>query len=153
MQTYHEISYILGIPASIFCGIMLVAIGLSVTRPENGQLVRRHSARDRYWSVLPEICERSEGVLHPSQPRHLDATDDTTDVVGPEMEHWPTVGRRAIDSPVRHMPVPQDWRPYVGDLRIALLETCTAQYLFVRQPKDQLDTTRTQFVRAYAYTG
>jgi hypothetical protein len=61
-----------------------------------------------------------------------------------------SVGRHARESLVKVMPVDSEWAPPIGDVRIALLETPTAEYLFARRPKDQLDTSR--LVRAYAYS-
>ena len=151
--TYASISYILGIPSAIFCGAMLVAIGLSVTRPENPRDIRRHTGVHVYWRLQPELLERSEGVLHTGYhvPRHnADLLEDPITVMHYDLESARQVGRRGAESPARNMPVSHDWRPCSGELRIALLETRTAEYLFARKPKDQLDTARTQFVRSYA---
>jgi hypothetical protein len=133
-------SYVIAIPASILVAIILVAIGLAVTRVPRPQIIRRHSGADTYWSVQPEQLNRVEGVLTAEhRPRHYaDDSDDTMVLHTEDMEAWETVGRRAVDSPVRHVPVPPHWAPPIGDLRIAILETMTAEYLFVRQPKDQL---------------
>jgi hypothetical protein len=87
-----------------------------------------------------------EYVDPPYVPRHLrsDAellaeldfeitVDLTTEFLNPVI-----TGRRAIDSPVRHTPVAPHWAPPIGDIRIAILDTPTAEYLFVRKSKDQL---------------
>lgn len=134
-------SYVIAIPATIACALLLVGIGLAVSRRQSPELVRRHSGADTYWSILPEKLDSSVGVLHPVRgPRHAAPVDDedtiVLDIDG--METWESVGRRAEDSPVRHTQVPQDWRPPIGSLRIAILETPTAEYLFARKPKDQL---------------
>lgn len=146
-------SYVIAIPATIVCALILVGIGLAVSRKQSSELVRRHSGADTYWTVLPEKLESSVGVLTPDRgPRHAaPANDEDTVVLDIEgMEMWESVGRRAVDSPVRHTQVPQDWRPPIGSLRIAILETATAEYLFVKQPKDQL---RPRSVRPYMLTG
>lgn len=145
-------SYVIAIPATIACALLLVGIGLAVSRRQSPELVRRHSGADTYWSIQPEQIVRPEGVLtREHQPLHAASVDDedTVDLTA-DLESYVSVGRRAVDSPVRHQEVAPNWVPPVGDLRIAILETATAEYLFVKQPKDQL---RPRLVRSYVHTG
>jgi len=92
--------------------------------------------------ILALVTTR-EFVDPPYVPRHLrldenilaeldfEITQDlTTEFLNPVI-----TGRRAIDSPARHLPVPHDWTPPIGQIRIALLETPTAEYLIARRPK------------------
>lgn len=144
---------IIAIPVSILAAMLLVAIGLLVTAKPSPQLVRRHTGPHNYWSVQPEQIDHVEGVLHAEyKPRRYANRDDddTTDVIyTPDMEGWETTGRRGLDSPVRHQQVPTHWVPPIGNLRIAILETMTAEYLFVKKPKDSLQP---QMVRPYMTT-
>ena len=150
-------SYVIAIPAAFFCAALLVAIGLWITRVPRSQIIRRHIGPDTYWSVQPEQLTRSEGVLHAEYigPRHARPVDDEDTVVietGLDLEAYECVGRRGADSPVRHQLVPQDWMPPVGDIRVALLTTPTAEYLFARKPKDQLSIeaqVQPRMVRGY----
>lgn len=146
-------TYLTAIPAVAICAILLVGIGLLVTRAERAQLIPEHSTVDRYWYRQRPVGEGPTEALRAHRPRHLDAEDITPSATGPEMEQWPTVGRRSVTSPVRHLPVSDDWTPVMGALRIALLETHTAEYLFVRKPHDQLNTTTPRFIRSYMYAG
>lgn len=148
MPTY--IATLLTIPASILCALILVGIGLAITRKQSPQLVRRHSGADTYWSIQPEQLDRPEGVLTVEHaPRHYADDDDTIILNISEMEAWESVGRRAVDSPVRHAPVDALWMPPISDIRIALLTTPTAEYLFARKPHDQLSP---RIVRPYMLT-
>ena len=151
-------SYVIAIPAIFLVAVILIAIGLFVTRTDRPQVFRRHSGRDTYWSVQPEELERSEGVLTAEhQPKHSRIIDDVYDAIGDDtvildgtIETWESVGRRAVDSPVRHVPVPPSWMPPIGDIRITLLQTPTAEYLWARKPHDQLTP---RVVRPYMLTG
>jgi hypothetical protein len=98
-----------------------------------------------------------EPVDPPYVPRHLKSDYDIlaeldfeiTQELTTEFLATPvSVGRHAISSPVRHVMVPPNWAPPIGNIRITLLETPTAEYLFARKPKDQLSLTRTQYVYA-----
>lgn len=108
------------------------------------------------------MVTKEEYVDPPYVPRHLKMQSDiladldfevaielTTEVLATPV----TIGRRAIGSPVRHMPVSCDWVPPVGHVRIAILDTPTGEYLFVRRPKDQLNTRRTRYVDSYVTAG
>lgn len=149
MPTY--IATLLVYPASMLCGLMLLGIGLAVSRTEATQSIRRHTGAQTYWSIQPEQIVRPEGVLtREHRPLHAASIDDddTVDLTA-DLESYVSVGRRAVDSPVRHQEVSPNWVPPVGDPRIAILETATAEYLFVKQPKDQL---RPRLVRPYMLT-
>ena len=147
-------TYIGAMIAIVICVLLLTGIGLAVTRRERPQLVPEHSPADRYWYRHHPIGEGpTEALRRPHRPRHLDTADTRPGVITPEMERWPATGRRAVTSLVRHIPVASDWRPVTGSTRIALLETPTAEYLFARRPKDQLNTTTPRFIRAYMYAG
>lgn len=99
----------------------------------------------------PEYVEKEPTILHVAQHLPAPVSDDgdltfelTVDLY--DMESYPQMGRRGVASIVRQQRVTDDWYPPIASVRIALLETMTAEYLFVRKPKDQLDTTRTQYV-------
>lgn len=148
-------SYVVAIPAIVLCAIVLVGIGLAVTRIPRPQIIRRHSGTDTYWSVQPEQLTRAEGVLTVEhRPKHSRIIDDVYDAIGNDdtiildgtIETWESYGRRSADSPVRHQPVPSDWMPPVGNVLIKILSTPTAEYLFARKPKDQLQP---RLVRPY----
>lgn len=146
---------IIAIPVSILAALLLFGIGLAVTRVQQPQLVRRHSGSDTYWSIQPEQIDHSEGVLTAEhRPRHSRVLDTVYDaiegqdacIVDGTIETWESFGRRGLDSPVRHQKVDDDWMPPLGNIRIALLRTPTAEYLFARKPKDQLQP---RLVRGY----
>ena len=108
--------------------------------------------------VIAQVT-KEEYVDPPYVPRHLRTDGDILaeldfDVTVELTDAWHnpiSLGRRAVGSPVRHVPVARDWMPYIGTSRIvAILETPTAEYLFARNPKDQLSTTRTQYVERVA---
>jgi hypothetical protein len=129
MWTFETISYVVGIPSVIFCVLMLAGIAITISSPRT-----------------------SESRFH--VPRHAaDEMHDPTHVMGADIEAFIQVGRHGLSSLVRYTRVASDWNPIMGSVRIALLETHTAEYLFARKPKDQLNTERVQFVRAYAYSG
>lgn len=151
----NAIAMIVAIPASILAALVLVGIGLLITSKPSPQLIRKHTGPDTYWSTTPEQLGRIEGVLTAEhRPRHNRIIDDVYDIIDTEetvilngtLETWESVGRRAADSPVRHAPVPATWMPPIGEMRIAALSTATAEYLFVRKPKDQLQP---RLVRSY----
>jgi len=150
------IAMVVAIPTSLLAALVLVGIGLLITGKPSPQLVRRHSGPDTYWSIQPEQISHSEGVLTAEyKPRRYrdDNTvdeDDSTIILDGTIETWESYGRRGADSPVRHLPVPSDWMPPLGNVRIAILETPTAEYLFARKPKDQLTT---RIVRGYMTNG
>lgn len=148
-------AFIIAVPISFLVALLLVGIGLSVSRKQSPQLIRRHSGPDTYWQLRPEQLSHSEGVLTAEhRPKHrrtvddeiFDTSEDDTIILDGTIETWESYGRRGLDSPVRHEPVPSHWVPPIGELRIAILETMTAEYLFVRQPKDQLQP---RMVRPY----
>lgn len=151
------IATLITIPASLLCALLLVGIGLAVTRTQSPQLIRKHAGADTYWSVQPERIDHVEGVLTTEhQPKHSRIIDDVNDAIGNDtvvlpgmMEMWESVGRRAVDSPVRHQRVHDYWMPPIGDIRITLLQTPTAEYLFARKSKDQLQP---RMVRPYMLT-
>lgn len=138
MPTY--IATLMVYPASALCGLLLLGIGLAVSRPEAAQTIRKHTGAQTYWSIQPEQLSRPEGVLTAEhRPRHgVSIDEDDTVDFSADLESYVSVGRRAVDSPVRHQEVPSHWVPPVGDVRIAILETATAEYLFVKKAKDQL---------------
>lgn len=141
------VAFVVAIPTSILVALILVGIGLLVTAKPNPQLVRRHSGPDTYWSIQPEQISHAEGVLTAEyKPRRYADDDDIVVLDTDDMEGWETTGRRGLDSPVRHQPVPDHWMPPIGDMRILLLQTPTAEYLWARKPKDQLQT---RMVRPY----
>lgn len=144
-------TYLTAIPAIAICVILLVGIGLLVTSVEQAQFLPEHSPGNRYWYRQLPVGEGPTEALRAHRPRHLDPDDITDTVIGPEMDQWPSTGRRGVTSPVRHIPVTNDWKPVMGAVRIALLETHTAEYMFVKKPKDQLNVAR--FVRSYVFTG
>lgn len=157
-----DLRYTVGIPFSVLLGVMLFGIGVTITAPPRSETIRRHGTRIGRWQLPAEYVDHTEGVLHAHEPRHLD--DDapsgehtgTLSIMEPRSEEimsWPQVGRRGLESIVRHTTVTENWCPYIGDPRVALLETRTAEYLFARRPKDQLDTGRTQFIRSFSYSG
>jgi hypothetical protein len=102
------------------------------------------------------LVTREEYVDPPYVPRHarsdadiLAMLDFETAVMLDDAYYIKPVslGRHGMESPVRNEPVQPEWAPPVGGIRIALLDTPTAEYLFARKPKDQLNVAR--FVRSY----
>jgi hypothetical protein len=85
----------------------------------------------------------------PNAPRHgrvgdvaimFDDHSETTIIEGvvEDLEAYVQVGRRGRYSAARNMRVSDDWKPYIGDLRLTILTQGTAEWLFVRKTKDQL---------------
>lgn len=148
----NALATVVAIPAAVLCALLLVAIGLLITARPRPQLVRRHSGPDTYWQLSEMPVDRAEGVLHREhRPRHAISIDDEdTQIIGDDLESYESFGRRSADSPVRYAIVPSDWCPPIGDIRIAILETPTAEYLFARKPKDQLTP---RIVRGYMTAG
>lgn len=91
------------------------------------------------------VATKEEYVDPPYVPRHLRLTDDEvlaeldfdiTVEITYEYLNPVQVGTHGHSSPVRNAHVASDWRPPIGNVRIALLETATAEYILARKPKD-----------------
>lgn len=94
--------------------------------------------------LLSQIL-KPDPYTSPDAPRHLVPAStikaeelEIIEGVVEDLEAYPQVGRRGRYSAVRNMRVADDWMPYIGDLRVTILLERTAEYLFVRQPVDQL---------------
>jgi len=95
--------------------------------------------------VLISQITKPDPYVPPNAPRHSvetsTAIEFNTEVYEgtiDTLESYVQVGRRGRYSAARSMPVAEDWRPYIGDLRVTILLERTAEYLFVRQPVQQL---------------
>lgn len=76
----------------------------------------------------------------PNPPRHQ-VTHSEADVIEgivDDVESYAQVGRRGRFSVARHVRVADNWLPYIGDLRITILQQSTAEFLFVRKTVSQL---------------
>lgn len=78
----------------------------------------------------------------PAEPRHLAIVDEDDDtiivshtVVGSlvfeDIQDYPQMGRRGIESVVRQQRVADDWCPLIGNHRIHWLEEQTRELVFV----------------------
>jgi hypothetical protein len=91
--------------------------------------------------------------------RHVMHVDETTrDVlegIVEDLEMYSQVGRRGRYSAVRNVRVADDWMPYIGDRLVTVLTQSTAEFLFVRQPKNQLTDPyqRAQWATQFATIG
>lgn len=117
MNQLEIISYIAAPSVIIAFGVLLIIIS-QITKPDpyTPPNVPRHQAP---MTTVHAELEVIEGVV-----------DD--------LEAYVQVGRRGRYSAARNMRVADDWMPYIGDIRVTILLERTAEYLFIRQPVQQL---------------
>jgi hypothetical protein len=101
------------------------------------RFIRRHTPSGGYWpaatvALMSDDVPPSHWAISNEPWREHDHTQDA-----------PSTGRRSVDNPARTI-VPRDWRPPIGSLRIALMETPTSQYMIVSRPQP-----RSSYVRPY----
>jgi hypothetical protein len=99
--------------------------------------VRRHSRRG---GAYPQDVGE-ETVVLPGLPTSHWAISNTPWHDSEHPVDAPSRGRRHAENLVRTI-VPRDWRPPIGDIRIALIETPTSQYAVIHR-------TRSNVVRPY----
>lgn len=131
-MTYIEtISFIAAPSVIILFGMILILISLIFT-PDRMEYIPPHTSQH---TAIIDPDNEDTVIVHRAEY-----------LVFEDFHQYPQMGRRGLESAVRNMRVPTSWRPPVGNVRIALLETQTAEYLFARKPKDQLRTDRTHRV-------
>lgn len=136
-------------------------LSATITRIRNLPGIRRHSTVDGIWDNTISVSAKHDWInarsddlendtvyigRHHSDPTPIDI--DATEII----DNAPSTGRHSVDNPYRQTvsteveemrwadgsrTVRPLWLPVIGNLRIALIATNTAEYAIARRPVTQ----------------